>query len=932
MLNSSLPRLTISVCIAFALATSLSACGGGGGSRPSSSTGTTVPPTAPPSSTPPPTSSPSPSASYPADNQLIPTGAQAAQQAGFTGAGVKIGVLDSGIDPSLTVFGNRVGFFQSYISGGSNTPNDTTGHGSTIMQVMAGSANSNFAGGVAPGATLDVAQVCDASDNCIAPQQAYTDLTNQGVKLFNQSFGSNAVTSPATSASGFAINSMAPEYQPLVDAGALFVWSAGNNGAANLNFEAGAPQYVPSLQKGWLAVVNVALDSNGNVTGLDSTSAACGAAAQWCLAAPGTEATIPDGTFSTGLSDGTSSAAAVVTGVAAQVSQAFPWMTGGNIQQTLLTTATPLGGSAPNSTYGWGMVNAAKAVDGPAAFAFGEFDANVGTYNSTFSNAISGSGSLSLSGTTGSLTLTAANTYSGGTTINSATLNLTGSLGSSVFIDSPGVLAGSGTVNGNITNAGTLTSQSTTAGQGLTITGNYLAQAGSTTAIAIGNPVTVKGAATLGGTLEVLAPPSTYTPSATTTFLTASSISGVFSGQTYGSSVFYQASVSYTPTTVQATITREAVAQSIPLPNPAVASVAQGIDAALNQADTWSQTNYAGHSTFLNTAADFLTARTQSTALTSVQSLDGEIYGTTGVVEAQQARFVDAALAQRQNGMVSGSPGVWVQTLAENGSLYQSGYASARYHADGVMVGGETWFADNFAAGVAVGRNQMDSSLSGLGGQTRGYDNTLGFYANLKLGDDGMYLSGRASWSAEHLSVNRTALIGGSQMPLSSSRTDNIGDAALELGKAFSVGGGYLTPYVSISDVRIDQAGFTEQGGNGFGLIGQGAVHNIPQGDAGLRFGHAFDWVGGHTDLTGYAAYRRVFSGENLGFTAALGGAPDATFTAQGQNVARNTGELGLSADTQINKSWDWYINVDAQNARGMSHNLSGNAGIRWHF
>ena len=271
---------------------------------------------------------------------------------------------------------------------------------------------------MAPDADLAVAQTCTSSGTCAAYTQAYADLTAKGVKLFNQSFGFNYDTTDTaliqTQAKGFTT-----EYQSMVDAGDLFVWAAGNKGASQLDFNAAAPSYAPSLQKGWLSVVNVQVDAQGNPTTLDSTSAACGISAQWCLAAPGTSQVlgVPGTVFSSGLANGTSGSAAIVSGVAALVWQAYPWMSGTNIQQTLLTTATPLGGDAPNATYGWGEVNAAKAVDGPAQFAFGEFDANVGAYNGTFSNAISGSGSLALTGTTGSLTLSAANTYSGGTTI-----------------------------------------------------------------------------------------------------------------------------------------------------------------------------------------------------------------------------------------------------------------------------------------------------------------------------------------------------------------------------------------------------------------------------------------------------------------------------------------------------------------------------------
>ncbi|WP_204272324.1 S8 family serine peptidase, partial [Escherichia coli] len=58
-------------------------------------------------------------------------------------------------------------------------------------------------------------------------------------------------------------------------------------------------------------------------------------------------------------------AAPVVSGVAALVKEAFPWFTAHDLQQALLTTATPLGDS---DVYGWGLVNAGKAVLGYGMF------------------------------------------------------------------------------------------------------------------------------------------------------------------------------------------------------------------------------------------------------------------------------------------------------------------------------------------------------------------------------------------------------------------------------------------------------------------------------------------------------------------------------------------------------------------------------------
>jgi len=107
--------------------------------------------------------------------------------------------------------------------------------------------------------------------------------------------------------------------------------------------------------------------------------------------------------------DGTSMATPVVSGVAALVKEAFPWFTAHDLQQTLLTTATDLGAPGVDEIYGWGLVNAAKAVLG-----YGQFveTATLDTkgYSSTFSNDISGAGGLVKAGA-GTLTLIGANTY-----------------------------------------------------------------------------------------------------------------------------------------------------------------------------------------------------------------------------------------------------------------------------------------------------------------------------------------------------------------------------------------------------------------------------------------------------------------------------------------------------------------------------------------
>src|SRR5215469_5293405 len=87
------------MALLISLALGLSACGGGGGSGNVRSS----------SSAPTPTPSPSSNAPQPPINaQLALTNTYAAQKQGYTGVGVTIGVVDSGIMPNNPALAGRV--------------------------------------------------------------------------------------------------------------------------------------------------------------------------------------------------------------------------------------------------------------------------------------------------------------------------------------------------------------------------------------------------------------------------------------------------------------------------------------------------------------------------------------------------------------------------------------------------------------------------------------------------------------------------------------------------------------------------------------------------------------------------------------------------------------------------------------------------------
>lgn len=147
------PRVTL---LALSLAGALSACGGGGGGTRADPPPQAPPPTPP---TPPPTVVEPPNPAY--SGHLLLTGADEAHDAGLTGKGVRIGVLDSGINRNHPALKGRVVANLAYINPNTNnlTVDDVVGHGTAVAQIIAGTPFGQWPGGIAPGAELVSARI-----------------------------------------------------------------------------------------------------------------------------------------------------------------------------------------------------------------------------------------------------------------------------------------------------------------------------------------------------------------------------------------------------------------------------------------------------------------------------------------------------------------------------------------------------------------------------------------------------------------------------------------------------------------------------------------------------------------------------------------------------------------------------------------------------
>ncbi|HWO11550.1 MAG TPA: S8 family serine peptidase, partial [Polyangiaceae bacterium] len=157
------------------------------------------------------------------DRSVPQIGAPAAWDLGFEGAGVIVGVLDTGIDDTHPDLVDNVLASANFTT---EADVDLVGHGTHVASIIAGSgaASGGRYRGVAPAAQLLSGKVCEEfgclESSIIAGMQ--WAVADQGAQVVNLSLGGG--DTPGLDPIEEAVNTLSSEY------GALFVIAAGNSG------------------------------------------------------------------------------------------------------------------------------------------------------------------------------------------------------------------------------------------------------------------------------------------------------------------------------------------------------------------------------------------------------------------------------------------------------------------------------------------------------------------------------------------------------------------------------------------------------------------------------------------------------------------------------------------------------------------------------
>jgi subtilisin family serine protease len=315
------------------------------------------------------------------DASVPQIGAPAAWAAGYTGDGVDVGLIDSGVDTTHPDLKDVVVESKNFLDTppGPDAPpgppfppeddNDYAGHGSHVASIIAGrgAASAGKYTGVAPKAKIYSAKVCNQVGAC--PESAILAgmqwIAEKKLRVANMSLG--RPNWPGLDPLEEAVQNLTAQY------GTLFVIASGNDTG---------PASSPSSAPDALSVG--AVDKKGNIAPFSSG----GGIEQQLqvkpeVTAPGVAITAAQSSFAADYDgepyvthSGTSMATPHVTGAVAILAQQHPDWTAAQLKAALVTSAKQNPATTP-SKQGAGLIDVGQAVTqtvtaSPLSLSFGE--------------------------------------------------------------------------------------------------------------------------------------------------------------------------------------------------------------------------------------------------------------------------------------------------------------------------------------------------------------------------------------------------------------------------------------------------------------------------------------------------------------------------------------------------------------------------------
>ncbi|MEW9553444.1 S8 family serine peptidase [Nonomuraea sp. NPDC050783] len=281
------------------------------------------------------------------------------------GAGVTVAVVDSGVDTGIKELKGRVTVGPDMTSGTTTRAVPPGRHGTAMAALIAGSGAGDGLVGVAPEARIlslpmavddePVIGVPPEPEAAIAAEsplaRALRYAANHGAQVVSMSIGSYGPLKSEREAVSYALGK-----------GVVLVAAVGNDGQTQYAKEKGTSYW--SFPAGYPGVIGVAAtDKQGRRAAFSSDNLSV------LVAAPGVGVPVVKRKGGYELSEGTSSAAALVSGVAALVKSRHPGLRPEQVSQALAAGARGRPAAGYDDQIGFGVVDAAAALNAAATMA-----------------------------------------------------------------------------------------------------------------------------------------------------------------------------------------------------------------------------------------------------------------------------------------------------------------------------------------------------------------------------------------------------------------------------------------------------------------------------------------------------------------------------------------------------------------------------------
>ena len=280
---------------------------------------------------------------------------------GYSGSGVVVGVIDTGVDidhPDLVsnIASGGYDYVDSDADASPASQGSSMSHGTHVAGIIAGMKNDVGMHGVAYSAKILPLRAGNSAGSFAtsAINSSIDRAISQGAKVINASFGGDSIAT-----------SLADKWKSAHTNDIVTVHAAGNDGGGNPLLGAQLPYHAGYEDLSATLIAVVATDTNNTIT---SYSNRCGIAKNWCIAAPG------DGIYSTvavddnnyasnyGTMSGTSMADPHVAGAVAILRSKWPSKSASQVVTILYDTATDIGAAGIDIIYGRGLLNLDNAL------------------------------------------------------------------------------------------------------------------------------------------------------------------------------------------------------------------------------------------------------------------------------------------------------------------------------------------------------------------------------------------------------------------------------------------------------------------------------------------------------------------------------------------------------------------------------------------